>query len=73
VGRLQILERQVEKKIVVDTYGGMGRIGGGCFSGKDPTKVDRSVAYVARYIAKNIVVAKLADRCEVQLAYLIGY
>lgn len=61
------------RKIVVDTYGGMGRIGGGCFSGKDPTKVDRSAAYAARYIAKNIVNAGLADRCEVQLAYAIGY
>jgi len=61
------------RKIVVDTYGGMGRIGGGCFSGKDPTKVDRSAAYAARFIAKNIVNAKLADRCEVQLAYAIGH
>lgn len=60
------------RKIVVDTYGGMGRIGGGCFSGKDPTKVDRSAAYAARFIAKNVVVAGLADRCEVQLAYVIG-
>jgi S-adenosylmethionine synthetase len=60
------------RKIVVDTYGGMGRIGGGCFSGKDTTKVDRSAAYAARYIAKNIVAANLADRCEVQLAYAIG-
>ncbi|MDD4937798.1 MAG: methionine adenosyltransferase [Candidatus Shapirobacteria bacterium] len=60
------------RKIVVDTYGGMGRIGGGCFSGKDPTKVDRSAAYAARYVAKNIVAAGLADRCEVQLAYAIG-
>jgi S-adenosylmethionine synthetase len=60
------------RKIVVDTYGGMGRIGGGCFSGKDPTKVDRSAAYAARYIAKNIVAAGLVDRCEVQLAYVIG-
>ena len=59
-------------KIIVDTYGGMGRHGGGAFSGKDPTKVDRSAAYVARYIAKNIVAAGLADRCEVQLAYAIG-
>jgi S-adenosylmethionine synthetase len=56
----------------VDTYGGMGRHGGGAFSGKDPTKVDRSAAYMARYIAKNIVAADLADRCEVQLAYAIG-
>ncbi len=60
------------RKIIVDSYGGMGRHGGGCFSGKDPTKVDRSGAYVARYIAKNIVAAGLADRCEVQLAYAIG-
>ena len=60
------------RKIIVDTYGGMGRHGGGAFSGKDPTKVDRSAAYVARYIAKNIVAASLADRCEVQLAYAIG-
>lgn len=61
------------RKIVVDTYGGMARLGGGCFSGKDTTKVDRSAAYAARYIAKNIVAAGLADRCEVQLAYAIGY
>jgi S-adenosylmethionine synthetase len=60
------------RKIIVDTYGGMGRHGGGCFSGKDPTKVDRSACYTARYIAKNIVAAGLADRCEVQLAYAIG-
>jgi S-adenosylmethionine synthetase len=60
------------RKIIVDTYGGMGRHGGGAFSGKDPTKVDRSAAYMARYIAKNIVAGKLADRCEVQLAYAIG-
>jgi S-adenosylmethionine synthetase len=60
------------RKIIVDTYGGAGRHGGGAFSGKDPTKVDRSAAYVARYIAKNIVAAGLADRCEVQLAYAIG-
>jgi S-adenosylmethionine synthetase len=60
------------RKIIVDTYGGMGRHGGGAFSGKDPTKVDRSAAYVARYIAKNIVAAGLATRCEVQLAYAIG-
>jgi S-adenosylmethionine synthetase len=56
----------------VDTYGGMGRHGGGAFSGKDPTKVDRSAAYVARYVAKNIVAAKLAERAEVELAYAIG-
>ncbi|MBI2997133.1 MAG: methionine adenosyltransferase [Deltaproteobacteria bacterium] len=60
------------RKIIVDTYGGMGRHGGGAFSGKDPTKVDRSAAYMARYIAKNIVGAKLARKCEVQLAYVIG-
>jgi S-adenosylmethionine synthetase len=60
------------RKIIVDTYGGMGRHGGGCFSGKDPTKVDRSAHYAARYVAKNIVAAGLADRCEVQLAYAIG-
>jgi len=60
------------RKIIVDTYGGMGRHGGGAFSGKDPTKVDRSAAYAARYVAKNIVAAKLADRCEIQLAYAIG-
>ena len=61
------------RKIIVDTYGGMGRHGGGAFSGKDPSKVDRSAAYMARYVAKNIVAAKLAARCEVQLAYAIGY
>src|SRR5581483_6486603 len=60
------------RKIIVDTYGGMGRHGGGAFSGKDPTKVDRSASYMARYIAKNIVAAGLARRCEVQLAYAIG-
>jgi S-adenosylmethionine synthetase len=60
------------RKIIVDTYGGMGRHGGGCFSGKDPTKVDRSAAYMARHVAKNIVAADLAERCEVQLAYAIG-
>jgi S-adenosylmethionine synthetase len=60
------------RKIVVDSYGAMGRTGGGCFSGKDPTKVDRSGAYMARYIAKNIVAAGLAKRCEVQVAYAIG-
>ncbi|MCB9639021.1 MAG: methionine adenosyltransferase [Myxococcales bacterium] len=60
------------RKIIVDTYGGMGRHGGGAFSGKDPSKVDRSAAYMARYIAKNIVAAGLAARCEVQLAYAIG-
>lgn len=61
------------RKIIVDTYGGMGRHGGGAFSGKDPSKVDRSAAYMARYIAKNIIAAKLARRCEVQLAYAIGF
>lgn len=60
------------RKIIVDTYGGMGRHGGGAFSGKDPTKVDRSAAYMARYIAKNIVAAGLAERCEIQLSYAIG-
>lgn len=60
------------RKIIVDTYGGMGRHGGGCFSGKDPSKVDRSAAYMARYIAKNIVAADLAERCEIQLSYAIG-
>ncbi|NIO20158.1 MAG: methionine adenosyltransferase [Candidatus Aenigmarchaeota archaeon] len=61
------------RKIIVDTYGGIGRHGGGCFSGKDPSKVDRSAAYMSRYIAKNIVAAKLARKCEIQLAYAIGY
>ncbi len=61
------------RKIIADSYGGTGRHGGGAFSGKDPSKVDRSAAYMARYIAKNIVAAKLASRCEVQLAYAIGY
>lgn len=61
------------RKIIVDTYGGRGRHGGGAFSGKDPTKVDRSAAYMCRYIAKNIVAAKLAKRCEVQLSYAIGF
>ncbi|MCZ6645043.1 MAG: methionine adenosyltransferase [SAR324 cluster bacterium] len=61
------------RKIIVDTYGGMGRHGGGAFSGKDPSKVDRSAAYVARYVAKNVVAAGLATRCEVQLAYAIGF
>jgi S-adenosylmethionine synthetase len=60
------------RKIIVDTYGGMSRHGGGAFSGKDPTKVDRSAAYAARYVAKNIVAAGIADRCEIQLAYAIG-
>lgn len=61
------------RKIIVDSYGGMARAGGGCFSGKDPTKVDRSGAYAARFLAKNIVAAGLASRCEVQIAYAIGY
>ena len=61
------------RKIIVDTYGGMGRHGGGAFSGKDPSKVDRSAAYAARYVAKNIVASGLATRCEVQVAYAIGY
>ena len=60
------------RKIIVDTYGGWGRHGGGAFSGKDPTKVDRSAAYMARHVAKSIVAAGLADRCELQLAYAIG-
>src|ERR1051325_122221 len=61
------------RKIIVDTYGGMGRHGGGAFSGKDPSKVDRSAAYMGRYVAKNIVAAGLADRCEIQFAYAIGF
>jgi S-adenosylmethionine synthetase len=60
------------RKIIVDTYGGMARHGGGAFSGKDPSKVDRSAAYVARYVAKNIVAAGIAERCEIQLSYAIG-
>ena len=60
------------RKIIVDTYGGISKHGGGCFSGKDPTKVDRSGSYAARYVAKNVVAAGLADRCEFQLAYAIG-
>jgi S-adenosylmethionine synthetase len=60
------------RKIIVDTYGGMGRHGGGAFSGKDPSKVDRSAAYMARYIAKNVVASGLADKCEIQLSYAIG-
>ncbi len=60
------------RKIIVDTYGGMAKHGGGCFSGKDPSKVDRSAAYAARYVAKNIVAAGLADRCELQISYAIG-
>ncbi len=60
------------RKIIVDTYGGMGRHGGGAFSGKDPTKVDRSAAYAARWAAKNVVAAGLAQRCEIQVAYAIG-
>ena len=61
------------RKIIVDSYGGMGRHGGGAFSGKDPSKVDRSAAYMGRYVAKNIVAAGLADRCEIQFAYAIGH
>jgi S-adenosylmethionine synthetase len=60
------------RKIIIDTYGGMARHGGGAFSGKDPSKVDRSAAYAARYVAKNVVAAGLADRCEIQVAYAIG-
>jgi S-adenosylmethionine synthetase len=60
------------RKIIVDTYGGVGSHGGGCFSGKDPSKVDRSGCYMARYIAKNVVAAGLADQCEVQISYAIG-
>jgi S-adenosylmethionine synthetase len=60
------------RKIIVDTYGGMARHGGGAFSGKDPSKVDRSAAYAARYVAKNIVAAGLAERCEIQVSYAIG-
>ena len=60
------------RKIIVDTYGGMARHGGGCFSGKDPSKVDRSAAYAGRYVAKNIVAAGLADKCEIQMSYAIG-
>ena len=60
------------RKIIVDTYGGMARHGGGAFSGKDPSKVDRSAAYAGRYVAKNIVAVGLADRCEVQVSYMIG-
>ena len=62
----------IRDRIIVDTYGGMGRHGGGAFSGKDPTKVDRSAAYAARWVAKNLVAAGLARRCEVQVAYAIG-
>jgi S-adenosylmethionine synthetase len=61
------------RKIIVDTYGGMGRHGGGAFSGKDPSKVDRSAAYMGRWVAKNIVAAGLADKCEIQFAYAIGH
>ena len=60
------------RKIVADTYGGIGKVGGGCFSSKDPSKVDRSGAYYARYVAKNIVAHNLADKCEIELAYAIG-
>jgi len=61
------------RKIIVDSYGGMGRHGGGAFSGKDPSKVDRSAAYMGRWVAKNVVASGLADRCEVQFAYAIGH
>jgi S-adenosylmethionine synthetase len=61
------------RKIIVDSYGGMGRHGGGAFSGKDPTKVDRSAAYMGRWVAKNVVAAKLAAKCEIQFAYAIGH
>lgn len=60
------------RKIIVDSYGGMGRHGGGAFSGKDPTKVDRSAAYMARYLAKNIVASELCEKCELQISYAIG-
>ena len=60
------------RKIVSDTYGGMARVGGGCFSSKDPTKVDRSGAYYARYVAKNVVAHGMADKCEIQVSYAIG-
>ena len=60
------------RKIMVDTYGGLGRHGGGCFSGKDPTKVDRSAAYMMRYLAKNVVASGIAEKCELQVAYAIG-
>ena len=60
------------RKIIVDSYGGMGRYGGGAFSGKDPTKVDRSAAYMARYLAKNIVASGLCEKCELQISYAIG-
>lgn len=60
------------RKIIVDSYGGMGRHGGGAFSGKDPTKVDRSAAYIARYLAKNIVASGLCEKCELQISYAIG-
>ncbi len=73
IGRPQGDTGLTGRKIIVDTYGGMGRHGGGAFSGKDPTKVDRSAAYMGRYVAKNVVAAGLAKRCEVQFAYAIGY
>ena len=72
IGGPQVDTGLTGRKIIVDTYGGMARHGGGAFSGKDPTKVDRSAAYAARYVAKNIVAAGLADKCEIQLAYAIG-
>ena len=65
--------RLTGRKIIVDTYGGWGRHGGGAFSGKDPSKVDRSAAYMCRWVAKNIVAAQLAERVEIQAAYAIGY
>ena len=70
--RSDIIEKVIKGKIIVDTYGGYARHGGGAFSGKDPTKVDRSAAYASRWVAKNIVAAGLADKCEVELAYAIG-
>src|SRR5690606_19936767 len=73
IGRRKRDWGHAERKIMVDTYGGMGGHGCGGFSGKDPSKVDRSAAYMARYVAKNVVAAGLADRCELQLAYAIGY
>ena len=72
IGGLQGDTGLTGRKIIVDTYGGFSRHGGGAFSGKDPTKVDRSAAYAARYVAKNIVAAGLAHRCEIQIAYAIG-
>ncbi|OGV96151.1 hypothetical protein A2W24_05300 [Microgenomates group bacterium RBG_16_45_19] len=71
-GKTQVTVEYEGRKIIVDSYGGWARHGGGCFSGKDPTKVDRSGAYAARWVAKNIVAQKLAGECEVQVAYVIG-